>query len=706
MLASRQPPADAVTPACSRPRRGPARRRGRGRGAAGSPPPARSPPLGCGRPPASRGTEHSSASSRWATVAARRARPSGGNVLKLHRVKGNLEDVAVHTPSGRLVLLAEKKGELVVWDPGSASELARFPIDMVGVLGKEPADRNQGFEGLAFREDSGEPGGGTFYLVHQRKPARLVALSLRSSGPRAHDRRRGRRRAACPEAVRGPDRGRLERARSGACSSSPRATTGCCSSRRRGPIDATLSASRWPPGGPGLRPRGRAVDRRRPPGAVSRFPARCEALERPRRGRLRGRARAREPAALVGLALCGAASAQEKPAPPPEGWKAEPFSIETRPPGSRSRSRAISRPTSARSWTGRWEMAATLAACRRVRVAAPADRLRGRVAQAGVRARRRPGLRQGRRAQGRAAGAAFLEGARDRRRPHQAAGEPGVADLRREDRRHRTRRARGFARAGPRLGRPDPGRARVRASSTRRGSSRATPHEPQPRRHHRGRSPAAQAVGMVRSRGLLLAGRRGRRPGGPGLGPEPEGPRRARAARATSSSPGSTWRASPALGHGRSPSGRSRARCGASSWKRARSARARADAGGPAGRLRQGLVRHGHVAPDGRAKGPHRQAAQRALRGPGSGRALGPLRGAVVRRREQPRLRGGREPGREHPPGGIRTFTGGLSWWPTTFLRLQGNVLLERYDDTLRAPEPGNDGDYVSLLGRVQVHLP
>ena len=57
-------------------------------------------------------------------------------------------------------------------------------------------------------------------------------------------------------------------------------------------------------------------------------------------------------------------------------------------------------------------------------------------------------------------------------------------------------------------------------------------------------------------------------------------------------------------------------------------------------------------------------------------------------------------------PAGIRTFTGGLSWWPTRFLRLQGNALLERYDDPLRAPEPGNSGDYVSVLGRIQVHLP
>jgi phosphate-selective porin len=57
-------------------------------------------------------------------------------------------------------------------------------------------------------------------------------------------------------------------------------------------------------------------------------------------------------------------------------------------------------------------------------------------------------------------------------------------------------------------------------------------------------------------------------------------------------------------------------------------------------------------------------------------------------------------------PAGIRALTGGLSWWPTSFLRFQGNLLVERYDDALRAPEPGKGGDYVSLLGRIQVHLP
>jgi len=57
-------------------------------------------------------------------------------------------------------------------------------------------------------------------------------------------------------------------------------------------------------------------------------------------------------------------------------------------------------------------------------------------------------------------------------------------------------------------------------------------------------------------------------------------------------------------------------------------------------------------------------------------------------------------------PAGLRAFTGGLSWWPSVFLRLMGDVVVERYDDDLRAPESGKKGNYVSLLGRVQVHLP
>lgn len=103
---------------------------------------------------------------------------SSGEETARWKVKGNLEDVAVHAPSGLLVLLAEKKGELVVFDPVQGGETGRFPLDLPAVLDHEAVDRNQGFEGLAFRPEAGRPGGGVFYLVHQRKPARLVAIAF------------------------------------------------------------------------------------------------------------------------------------------------------------------------------------------------------------------------------------------------------------------------------------------------------------------------------------------------------------------------------------------------------------------------------------------------------------------------------------------------------------------------------------------------
>ncbi len=99
------------------------------------------------------------------------------------KVGGNLEDVAVHPPSGRLVLLAEKKGELVVFDPAKGVETGRFPLDLPAVVGQETIDRNQGFEGIAFRPEAGRPGGGVFCLVHQRKPARLVAIAFDPTSP-------------------------------------------------------------------------------------------------------------------------------------------------------------------------------------------------------------------------------------------------------------------------------------------------------------------------------------------------------------------------------------------------------------------------------------------------------------------------------------------------------------------------------------------
>ncbi len=106
-----------------------------------------------------------------------------GTVAARWPVKGNLEDVAVHAPSGLLVLLAEKKGELVVFDPAAGRETARIDLDQQALLGKEPGRANQGFEGLAFRPAAGHPGEGIFYLVHQRQPARLVAVAFDPARP-------------------------------------------------------------------------------------------------------------------------------------------------------------------------------------------------------------------------------------------------------------------------------------------------------------------------------------------------------------------------------------------------------------------------------------------------------------------------------------------------------------------------------------------
>lgn len=108
-----------------------------------------------------------------------------GTVIAKIPTGGNLEDVAEHLPSGRLVLLSEKKGELVVLDAATGKKTGRFQLDQLALLGEVGPDKNQGFEGLAFRQDASRPGGGIFYLVHQRTPAMLVMVAfdpLRPSG--------------------------------------------------------------------------------------------------------------------------------------------------------------------------------------------------------------------------------------------------------------------------------------------------------------------------------------------------------------------------------------------------------------------------------------------------------------------------------------------------------------------------------------------
>jgi uncharacterized protein YjiK len=101
-----------------------------------------------------------------------------GKVLARHVVPGDIEDVAVHSPSGLLVLLSERKGTLVVFDRAKGAAQREIRLDTQALLGAEPAAENQGFEGLAFREEKGRAGGGIFYLVHQRSPAMVLAVAF------------------------------------------------------------------------------------------------------------------------------------------------------------------------------------------------------------------------------------------------------------------------------------------------------------------------------------------------------------------------------------------------------------------------------------------------------------------------------------------------------------------------------------------------
>jgi phosphate-selective porin len=57
-------------------------------------------------------------------------------------------------------------------------------------------------------------------------------------------------------------------------------------------------------------------------------------------------------------------------------------------------------------------------------------------------------------------------------------------------------------------------------------------------------------------------------------------------------------------------------------------------------------------------------------------------------------------------PAGDRIVTAGLSWWPAAWVRFLGNVVVERFEDPLLAPEPGRRGSYVTLLGRLQLQVP
>ncbi len=106
-----------------------------------------------------------------------------GQVLRRVSIEQQIEDVTVHPPTGDLVLISEKKGELILWDAVGQSAKKRWTLQVDALLGSPATEKNQGFEGITFRPEAGRPGGGVFYLAHQRAPAMIVGITLDPAAP-------------------------------------------------------------------------------------------------------------------------------------------------------------------------------------------------------------------------------------------------------------------------------------------------------------------------------------------------------------------------------------------------------------------------------------------------------------------------------------------------------------------------------------------
>lgn len=105
-----------------------------------------------------------------------------GRFVRAFAVHGNIEDVTVHEPTGDLVIVDEAKAHLLVVDPGSGAVKATWKLDADELVGRREGGRD-GFEGVGFRPEAGRPGGGIFYLTHQRGPAMLVAIAFDPAAP-------------------------------------------------------------------------------------------------------------------------------------------------------------------------------------------------------------------------------------------------------------------------------------------------------------------------------------------------------------------------------------------------------------------------------------------------------------------------------------------------------------------------------------------
>ena len=112
---------------------------------------------------------------------------AGKNIRTL-KVEKQLEDVVYHPPSGGLLLVSEKKSELILFDPVAGQQRRRWKINTAALLGSSQTEtKNQGFEGLAFRPDPSRPGGGIIYLSHQRTPAAVVGVAFDTASNAAID---------------------------------------------------------------------------------------------------------------------------------------------------------------------------------------------------------------------------------------------------------------------------------------------------------------------------------------------------------------------------------------------------------------------------------------------------------------------------------------------------------------------------------------
>lgn len=57
-------------------------------------------------------------------------------------------------------------------------------------------------------------------------------------------------------------------------------------------------------------------------------------------------------------------------------------------------------------------------------------------------------------------------------------------------------------------------------------------------------------------------------------------------------------------------------------------------------------------------------------------------------------------------PSGARTISAGFNWWFAPYLRFQGDIQADRYNDPTIAPQPGRRGTYLTYVGRIQFALP